>query len=150
MTSGIWFYGMSGSGKTFCSKIITKIKKKSIIVDGDFVRKNVSFDLGYSERDRKMQCLRMLGISKIIIKSGYYPIISTAYLSRETFKKLKKNNIKPILILRDKKKCIKFGKAYKKNKRNIVGIDIKQEKFKTNIIKNTNKNEIEKELRKII
>ena len=36
---GIWFFGLSGSGKTYASKIIKKIKKNSITIDGDDVRK---------------------------------------------------------------------------------------------------------------
>ena len=45
---GIWFYGISGSGKSFASKYLNKIKKNSIIIDGDFVRKHISFDLNYT------------------------------------------------------------------------------------------------------
>ena len=52
---GIWFYGLSGSGKTFASKIILKDISKSIEIDGDQVRKYISFDLGYNIKDRKIQ-----------------------------------------------------------------------------------------------
>ena len=61
---GIWFYGLSGTGKTFSSKFIKKIiKKNSIVLDGDDVRKYISLDLGYAEKDRKIQIKRILGIS---------------------------------------------------------------------------------------
>ena len=37
---GIWFYGLSNSGKSFSSRYVKKkIKQKTVIVDGDEVRK---------------------------------------------------------------------------------------------------------------
>ena len=53
---GLWFYGLSGSGKSHLTKILkNRIKKNILVVDGDEVRKNISFDLGYSIKDRKTQ-----------------------------------------------------------------------------------------------
>ena len=54
---GLWFFGMSGSGKTYLSKILKNKIKNSVLVDGDVVRKYVSFDLGYSLKDREHQIL---------------------------------------------------------------------------------------------
>tara|TARA_B110000503_G_C6858847_1_gene293970 strand:- start:50 stop:322 length:273 start_codon:yes stop_codon:yes gene_type:complete len=79
---GIWFYGLSGSGKTFLSKILKLKIKNSILVDGDNVRKLVSADLGYSKEDREIQIKRVFGISKIIIESEKFPIISTVYFNK--------------------------------------------------------------------
>ena len=90
---GIWFFGLSGSGKTYASKIIKKIKKNSITIDGDDVRKFLSFDLGYSISDRKVQIRRILGLAKISLKSNLFPIISTVYMDKHVAKQLKKNNI---------------------------------------------------------
>ncbi|MAR77931.1 MAG: adenylyl-sulfate kinase, partial [Gammaproteobacteria bacterium] len=44
---GIWFFGMSGAGKSYISSALSKKKKNSVIVDGDDVRKYISIDLGY-------------------------------------------------------------------------------------------------------
>ena len=66
---GIWFYGLSGSGKSYASILINKKIKNSIVIDGDEVRKNISFDLKYSKKDRNIQLKRMLGIGKIAINS---------------------------------------------------------------------------------
>ena len=63
---GIWFYGLAGCGKSFASKCIKNLINKSIIIDGDDVRKNISFDLGYDLKSRKIQIRRLLGIGKII------------------------------------------------------------------------------------
>ncbi len=62
---GIWFYGLSGSGKTYASNFLFKKVKNSILLDGDLLRKMVSFDLGYSKKDRLMQNKRVFGIAKI-------------------------------------------------------------------------------------
>ena len=79
---GIWFYGMSNSGKSFASRYIKKkIKKKNVIIDGDEVRKLVSFDLGYTLKDRKIQILRVFGLAKILTNSKIFPIISTVYMN---------------------------------------------------------------------
>ena len=78
----MWFYGLSGSGKSHLTKILkNKIKKNILVVDGDEVRKHISFDLGYSIKDRKIQVKRILGISKICLKNQFFPIISTVYMS---------------------------------------------------------------------
>ena len=66
---GIWFFGMSGVGKTYISQNLHKKIKDSVLVDGDDVRKNISTDLGYIKEDRVKQIKRVLGICKIIIKS---------------------------------------------------------------------------------
>ena len=66
---GIWFYGLSGSGKTYISKILHKKIKNSVVIDGDKVRKLISTDLNYSKSDRIIQLKRVFGISKIVIDS---------------------------------------------------------------------------------
>ena len=93
---GLWLFGLSGCGKTYISKILNSKKKNSIIVDGDQVRKLVSFDLGYDIKSRETQILRMYGISKIIINSGFFPIISTVYFNSKLQRLCNKSKILPI------------------------------------------------------
>jgi len=99
---GVWFYGLSGSGKTHASKILFKKLKKSILIDGDSVRSKVSFDLGYSLRERKIQIKRLFGISEISIASNIIPIISSVYMNKSTSFLLKKKDILLIQIERFK------------------------------------------------
>ena len=90
---GIWFYGFSGSGKTFISKILYKKIKNSVIIDGNKVRKLISTELNYSKKDRELQIKRVVGIGKIIMDSDKFPIISTVYFNKEiNFKCKKKRN----------------------------------------------------------
>ena len=132
MSKGLWFFGLSGSGKTYLSNKISKKIKNSFIIDGDEVRKFISFDLGYKKSDRIKQNKRVLGIAKIVMKNGYYPIISSVYLDPKIFLEAKKKKIRVINVLasdsRINQKLL--------NKKNIVGKSIKQPKINCEIYKN--------------
>ena len=149
MIKGIWFYGMSNAGKTFASNYLAKILKKPVlIIDGDVVRKYISNDLGYTLKDRKIQIKRVFGISKISIKSNIFPIISTVYMNKSLQIKLSRDKIKLIEIAREKKQL--FKKKTYKEKKNIVGIDIKFNQLRTKKIFNTGDIKFFKELKKLI
>ena len=77
---GLWFFGLSGSGKTYISKKIAKKIENSFLIDGDVVRSLLSFDLGYSLKDRIKQNKRVLGLAQIAILNNKFPIISSVYL----------------------------------------------------------------------
>ena len=147
--TGIWFFGLSGSGKTFASKFISRYKKNCLIIDGDVVRKYVSFDLKYSKKDREKQIRRVFGISKIAIKSKLFPIISTVYLNTKIAKVAKRNRIEVIKIERDMKKIFKTEKIYR-NKKNVVSFDIQYPKIKSNKIFNTGNKNFYSVLRELI
>jgi adenylylsulfate kinase-like enzyme len=91
MEKSLWLYGLSGSGKSYLSKKILKKKKNGFIIDGDEVRKLISFDLKYHLNDRIKQNKRVLGIAKLVIKNGCYPIISSVYLDPKISENVKKN-----------------------------------------------------------
>lgn len=135
MKKGLWLYGLSGSGKTHLSKIISKKIKNKFIIDGDEVRKLISFDLGYKKYDRIKQNKRSLGLAKIVIKNGYFPIISSVYLDPKVFLQAKKNKIRVINVIGAKNRI----NQKLKNKKNIVGKHIKQPKLKCEILKNYGK-----------
>ena len=118
----------------FVKKNLKKIKKP-FIIDGDEVRKFINFDLGYKKSDRIKQNKRVLSLSKIVIKNGYYPIISSVYLDPKVFAEAKKNKIRVVNVFRSKKLT-----NYKlTGKKNIVGKSIKQPKFKCETFNNTGK-----------
>ena len=137
---GIWFYGLSGSGKTLLSKAIKKKFKKIFLIDGDIVRKNISFDLNYSQKDRDIQVRRIFGLSKIVIGEKLIPVASTVNFNKEVLKLCKKENILPIKIIRkNMKEVFKSHKTYS-NKKNVFGLDLKYDNYKTKkIINNNNK-----------
>tara|TARA_Y100000590_G_C15382542_1_gene886895 strand:+ start:201 stop:671 length:471 start_codon:yes stop_codon:yes gene_type:complete len=128
---GVWFYGLSGSGKTFISKTIKKKIPNSVIIDGDKVRKLISKDLNYSRNDRKIQIRRILGISKIVVDSNIFSISSSVYYDKFVQNKCKKIGILPIKIIRKNfNRILKTHKTYK-NKSNVVGRDIFYQNIQT-------------------
>lgn len=135
---GLWLYGLSGSGKSFFSKILNKQIKDSIIIDGDNVRKIISRDLGYSQKDREIQINRIFGISKLIIESKKFPIISTVYMNKKINNLCKKNKISCLMVLRENFNDIKKNHKTYKNKSNVVGKDIFYERFKKSLLINNN------------
>ena len=130
MKKGLWLYGLSGSGKSYLSKKILKQKKNGFIIDGDEVRKLISFDLKYHLNDRIKQNKRVLGIAKLVIKNGYYPIISSVYLDPIISENVKKIGIKIINVVTSRKRVNK--KIL--NKKNVVGKSINQPKIKCEVI----------------
>ena len=132
---GIWFFGISGSGKSFASRYLSKKLKKSILIDGDFVRANISTDLGYSVKDRIIQLKRCLGIAKLCIQSGAFPILSSVYIPKKFSQTLKKEKILLVKIERDFNQIKKY-KIYRLRK-NVVGKDIKYQKFRHETLENS-------------
>jgi adenylylsulfate kinase-like enzyme len=130
---GLWFFGLSGSGKTYISKKISKKIKNSFLIDGDVVRSLVSFDLGYSLKDRIKQNKRVLGLAKIAILNNQFPIISSVYLDPKISKEIKKNNINVINLIQ--KKNANINKKLS-NKKNVVGRDIIQPKINCEVLEN--------------
>ena len=131
---GVWFCGMSGSGKTYSSKYFKNRIKNSIIIDGDDVRKFISTDLDRTINSRLIQIHRLLGIALISIKSGLIPIVSGVYMNNKYANKISQNNILIIKVERDLK-FLKNHKTYK-NKKNVVGLDIKYPKFDSIVLFN--------------
>jgi len=133
---GLWFYGLSGSGKTYISKKISKKIKNSFLIDGDVVRSLVSFDLGYSLKDRINQNKRVLGLAKIAILNNQFPIISSVYLDPTISKEIKRNKINIINLIRKKNANINKRLI---NKKNVVGRDINQPKINCAVLENNSK-----------
>ena len=133
---GIWFYGISGCGKTFVSSFLKKKINTGVIIDGDQVRKYISFDLKYSLKERKIQIRRILGIGKIVLRSNKFPIISSVYFDKKIFNECVKLGIHPIKIFRNNIKMTRKNNPTYNNKKNIVGLDIQYGNFKTDILIN--------------
>ena len=99
VANGIWFYGLSGSGKTTSSKYLKKnIFKNALILDGDQIRKHISIDLGFRMEDRVKQLQRIVGLCKICVNSKIFPICSTVYMNKKAITELKKLKIIAIKI----------------------------------------------------
>ena len=145
---GIWFYGLSGSGKSFASAICREFIPNAFVVDGDDVRKYVSMDLSYSELDRKVQTKRTLGISKIVMKNNMFPIISTVTMQSDLLIECNILQIEVVRLSRPMDQIRQIRKIYK-NQINVVGKDIVLEKFDVRTLTNDGTNKFDKLLREL-
>ena len=89
----IWITGLSASGKSSLANELDLLffnnGYKSVILDGDTLRKGVNSDLGFSETDRTENMRRTAEISKLFLQSGMIvlaPLISPTNLDREMVK----------------------------------------------------------------
>ena len=71
----IFFTGLSGSGKStianaLCEKLMELQSRRVSILDGDYMRKLISSELGFSEEHRNLNIKRIGFISSLIAHSG--------------------------------------------------------------------------------
>ena len=149
---GIWFYGLAGSGKTVASQFFKKKIKNSIVLDGDKIRKFISFDLGYTIKERKIQIERVFGLVNLSLESKIFPVVSTVYMDEKMKQKLRKKKIFLINVLKNLKNIKNRKKIYNKNTHDVVGVDIKipiiKNEFK--IENNSSIKKFQKKLQRII
>ena len=80
----IWIIGLSGSGKTYLSKkIFGRIKGKKILIDGDTVRKYITYNLKYSKKDREKNSLLISNLCKFLESQGFKVICSILSIFKE-------------------------------------------------------------------
>ena len=126
--SGIWFFGLAGVGKTFAAQICCKLIDRCFLIDGDDVRKFISFDLGYSESDREIQIKRVLGLAEIAIKNDQVPVVSTVTMSKEVSQRCSLLSFDLAHIIRPIDQLREVRDIYDKE-HNIVGLDIQEKDF---------------------
>jgi adenylylsulfate kinase len=120
----IWIIGLSGSGKSYLAKkIFKKIKGKKILLDGDTIRKYVTYNLKYSLKDRKKNSQLISDLSKLLELQGFTVVCSILSIFKEHQKqnRVKFKNYFQILM---KTKLSKLKERNNKNiysKRNVVG-----------------------------
>jgi len=133
----IWIIGISGSGKTTIGKALSKkfrnLKKKTIFIDGDEIRKVWGDDLGYAIKDRKKNHSRLSKLCKLIAQDDVIVIVAALSIFVNLRHWNKKNIPKyyevlldtPIdtVIKRDPKSL--YAKRNKNKIKDLVGIDIK-------------------------
>ena len=84
----VWMTGIPGSGKTTLAMLLKNYylqnKIPVDILDGDELRKTLSSDLGFSEKDRKEHNRRVIFIAKLLSKNGVTVIVPLISPYRET------------------------------------------------------------------
>ena len=147
-SNGMWFFGLAGSGKTFASQICAQFIEKAFLIDGDEVRKLISFDLGYSSPDRKVQIKRVFGLAQIAISNYQFPIISTVTMTEEICQNCSQVGIEVLQIIRPITQLHSVRRIYATDQ-NVVGKDIHQIELNTNKLYNSGGPEFEEALKKL-
>ena len=145
--NGIWFYGLSGSGKSFASRCLMKTLEKGFMIDGDNVRKFISTDLDYTFDHRKIQLERLLGISKLTLLNGFVPIVSSVTMNTEILDACRHIGIDVIEIQRSEIERYRERNIYL-TEINVVGVDIPFEPLITQKIINCGTNLFERDILK--
>ena len=146
---GFWFFGLAGVGKTFASKICSKLIDRSFLIEGDDVRKLISFDLGYSESDREVQIKRVLGLAEIAIKNEQVPVVSTVTMSKEIYQRCNQLSFKIAHIIRPTDQLREVRDIYEAEQ-NVVGVDIQQINLDIQKIRNNGDENFEKVIKRFV
>jgi adenylylsulfate kinase-like enzyme len=120
----IWIIGLSGSGKTYLSKkIFRRIQGKKILIDGDTVRKYITYNLKYSKKDREKNSLLISDLCKFLESHGFIVICSILSIFREHQKinRKKFSNYFQIYINTNFKVVKKRNNKKIYSKKNVVG-----------------------------
>lgn len=76
----IWITGLSGAGKSTLAHGLAKrlnvLGKRTYILDGDEVRKNLSSDLGFSDADRIENIRRVVAVARMMADAGVIVLVS--------------------------------------------------------------------------
>lgn len=146
---GIWFFGLAGSGKTYASNVCAKFIKNGFLIDGDQVRKLISYDLGFTVEDRAIQLRRVLGLAEIANINGQFPIISTVSMTEEILRELNIKAIEVVEILRPLDQLLRVRSIYQTDI-NVMGKDIQQVNLDTVKLHNYGNKEFGKKLEAFI
>ena len=148
-SNGIWFFGLAGAGKTFASQICKQIVDNAFIIDGDDVRKLISFDLGFSKSDRKIQIKRVMGLAEIAIRNNRVPIVSTVTMSQEIHRRCNTLGISVVNIVRPIEQLHKVREIYS-TQSNVVGKDIREYAVETFKLYNNGTDEFEARIKSFV
>ena len=70
----LWFTGLSGAGKSTIANAVEKelflLKKHTMLLDGDNIRRGLNYDLGFNEADRVENIRRFAEVSKLMNDAG--------------------------------------------------------------------------------
>jgi adenylyl-sulfate kinase len=76
----VWFTGLSGAGKTTLARIVHQYLKTvqypTEMLDGDELRQNLCWDLGFSKEDRNENIRRIGFVSGMLAKHGIVTLVS--------------------------------------------------------------------------
>lgn len=76
----VWFTGLPGSGKTTIATRVAEILKsmgyRVEVLDGDWVRKTINPDAGFTREQRRIHLLRVAWIARLLARNGVIVLCS--------------------------------------------------------------------------
>jgi adenylylsulfate kinase len=76
----IWLTGLSGAGKsTLAERLVTRLRAEGSqveLLDGDFVRTNLSQGLGFSREDRDINIRRIGFVAELLTRNGVIVVVA--------------------------------------------------------------------------
>lgn len=76
----LWFYGLSGSGKSTIANIVERELNQAgrftVILDGDNLRSRLNADLGFSDEDRAENIRRNAEVARLFSEAGIITIVA--------------------------------------------------------------------------
>ncbi len=76
----VWFTGLPGSGKTTVARRVADMLRARgydvEVLDGDWVRKTISFDAGFTREERRKHLLRVAWIARLLARHGVLVLCS--------------------------------------------------------------------------
>ena len=87
----LWFYGLSGSGKSTIANIVERELNQAgrftVILDGDNLRSRLNADLGFSDEDRAENIRRNAEVARLFAEAGVITIVA-AITPRESLRSI--------------------------------------------------------------
>ncbi len=89
----VWFTGLPGSGKTTIARgVMEKLRKRGYrveLLDGDWVRKTINPDAGFTREERNRHLYRVAWIARLLARNGVIVLCSFVSPYRDTRAKIR-------------------------------------------------------------
>ena len=95
MSIGIWFYGLSGSGKTYAANIVKSVIRNSYLIDGDDVCSIYKYRFKFTAYDRTKQIEEFLA-GTTHHKKWTISVASSVFMDQKTFDKCDHLNVQVV------------------------------------------------------
>jgi adenylyl-sulfate kinase len=90
----IWLTGLSGAGKsTLAEVLVTRLRAEGAnveLLDGDFVRTNLSQGLGFSREDRDINIRRIGFVAELLTRNGVIVVVAAISPYRDAREEVKR------------------------------------------------------------
>jgi len=162
----VWFTGLPGSGKTTIARgVMEKLRKRGYrveLLDGDWVRKTINPDAGFTREERNRHLYRVAWIARLLARNGVIVLCSFVSPYRDTRAKIREIVEEEVPFIEAFVKCSLeevirrdpkglYKKALRGEIKHMTGIDDPyEEPLNPEIVVDSEHNSIEKNIETVI